>query len=163
MRRRGCSLALLFVVLMGCGGYEIDVTIYDPDRAYNGYTFFGSRSDRRILGVNMEGEVLWDFQVYDHLSPGEMNGFEVHEDGTILFLQDGVPRILDLSDYSILYEGRDIGGHHDVTLTPMQTILCPSREGIYVDYEPWRPYNTLMADVITEFDMASKEVIWETT
>ncbi len=161
MKRIGCSLTILFAALLGCQPYEIEVTIYDPDRAYNGYTFFGSGTNQKIIGVNMEGEVLWDFQVYDSLQLGEMAAFEVQEDGTMLFIQHGVPRVLDLSDYSIPYEGPDILGHHDITLTPMRTILCPTREAIYVDHEPWRPYNTLTADVITELDMASNEIIWE--
>jgi hypothetical protein len=161
MKGIGCSLACLLAAIVGCGDYEIEVTVYDPDRAYNGYTFFESRSNKRILGVNMEGEVLWDVQVYDRLFPGEMNGFEYQRNGTLLFLQYGIPRVMDLSDYSILYEGNDIGGHHDSTLTPIQTILCPTRENIKVDYEPWWPFTTLIADIITEVDMASNEIIWE--
>jgi hypothetical protein len=161
MRRIACGLALLFLALTGCHGYEVEVTIYDPDRAYNGYTFFNSRSDKRILGVDMEGEIHWNLQVFDRLWPGDMDGFELQDDGTLLFIQYGVPLIMDLSDYSIVFEGAVIGGHHDVTMTPMQTILCPTREGLYVEYEPWWPFNTLVADVISELDMATNEVIWE--
>ncbi len=155
------TASLLMLLLAGCGGYEIEITTYDPDRAYNGYTYFESRSDKRILAVDMEGTVIWDLQVIDRLLPGEMNGFEVLEDGNVLFLHRGVRRIVDPSDNSFLYVDEPYGGHHDVTKTPMDTILCLHTEWFQVDYEPWMPQNTLMGDVILEVDMATQQVIWE--
>jgi outer membrane protein assembly factor BamB len=34
-------------------------------------------------------------------------------------------------------------------------------ERFEVDYEPWWPFTTLAGDIVTEYDMVSKEVIWE--
>jgi hypothetical protein len=157
-----CWLVSLFVTpLVGCGDYEIEVTTYDPSRTYDGYTYFESRSDRRILGVDMTGQVVSDIQVMDHLFPGEMNGFEYLDDDTILFLHQGVRRIIDPFTLEFLYVDDPLGGHHDLTKTPMDTILFLNSEWFQVDYEPWMPFNTLMGDVIMEIDMASKQIVWE--
>ena len=143
------------------GGYEIEVTTYDPDRAYNGYTYFESRSDKRILGVDMEGEIVFNLQVIDRLWPGQMNGFEVLDDGNILFLYQGRRLVVDVSDNSVLYQDGHPGGHHDLTKTPMDTILWIQEQWFQVDYEPWMPQNTLAGDVIMETDMATQQIIWE--
>lgn len=156
-----CCLAFLFAALAGCYGYEVEVTVWDPDRAYNGYTFFQSRSDKRILGVNMEGEILWNLQILDRLWPGDMDGFEYLGEDNLILLHYGAPKIVDLTDNSFLYQGPVFGGHHDVTLTPMQTIMSLVIDRFQVDYEPWLPNNTLIGDSVKEVDMATGQIIWQ--
>ncbi len=44
----------------------IEVTIYDPSKAYNGSTLLGDAYNNRLIEVGMEGNIIWEYSV-----PGE--------------------------------------------------------------------------------------------
>ncbi len=137
------------------------VSRYDPSRAWNGITYFTSRSARRILAVEMDGTVDWDFAAMDRLDVGNANGFEYEDDGTVAYICNGSPMLVNVADMEILYAGPFEHAHHSITMTPWGTLLFLAADVFDIDYEPWYPSTCAQGDEIKELDMETDEVVWE--
>jgi hypothetical protein len=155
------SIVLFLVLFSGCGEYTIVVSQYDASRAYNGYTYFRPRPSGELICVDMTGEVIWNYLEPVNYFWGRNLDFEVLEEGTVLYMSAGRHKIIDPQDDTILWEDGPQGGHHTVELTPRGTILFLTNEYFDVDYEPWKPLDRLLGDVIKEIDMDTQEIVWE--
>jgi hypothetical protein len=141
--------------------YSIEIVRYDPSRACNGVTIFQDLLNGTLVSVNMEGEVLWDFHEPGYYVGGQNLGFDVLEDGKILFMQEERRKILDPSSMEIVWEDQPLGGHHSVSRTARGTILFLNDEWFDVEYDPSQPPISLLGDVIQEVDAATGELVWE--
>lgn len=70
---------------------NIQVSVYDPEKAFNGTTLFTDGHDSenfRVLEVNMEGEIIWEYDVPSELIKGQPVGFdaELLENGNLLIV-----------------------------------------------------------------------------
>lgn len=70
------------------------VSAYDPDRAYDGTTLLTDSHDAtnlRIVEVNMDGEVVWEYAVPRSLVKGQPVGFDAERlaNGNVLFVLSG--------------------------------------------------------------------------
>jgi hypothetical protein len=73
---------------------EIYVDIYDPEKVYAGTTLFtdiGDPQDPRIVEVNMQGEIVWQYDLPESLIAYTQPGFDVEllSTGNILVVQPG--------------------------------------------------------------------------
>jgi|GEM_PF-2314742 len=147
----------------GCSGYEIEIREYDFDRAYNGYTYFSVWSAGRIIAVDMDGTTLWNSFDLGKISMGTANGFRyIEEESLVVCLRNEKPMAVRTDDYEVVFDGKYDKAHHSVLMTPERTIMYLAREridGIVGDF--WSPEGCLLADVIKEIEMDTKEIIWE--
>ena len=67
--------------------------------------------------------MILDFPATDSLHVGMANGFEVEEDGTIIYILHGQPVVMRRSDKTVLYQGPDDSAHHSITKTPQGTLM----------------------------------------
>jgi len=75
----------------GTADPDIRVEIYDPDRAYNGTTFFADihePGNHRIIEVNMLGEVVWEYTIPREWQRFSHPGFDVErlDNSDVLFM-----------------------------------------------------------------------------
>lgn len=160
-RAATAAACLVATLLGGCYDYEIVVSRYDPARAYNGLTYFQDVFTGALLGVDMDGEVLWEHTEPSDYTDGDNLGFRVLDNGNILYTGDSRRKILDPWENEVLWEDEQRGGHHDLRMTPQGTILFLTNEWFYVDYDPWKPNNRLLGDVVQELDPQTGEILWE--
>ncbi len=88
----GESFALLSPSNVKKGKLAVDV--YYPDRACNGTTLFADVHDRqnpRIVEVDMEGKVVWEYVIPQHLRQHTQPGLDVETpaNGNVLFVLPG--------------------------------------------------------------------------
>ncbi len=155
-------LASCLFALAACSqGDSVKVVEYDPDRAWNGHTYFTSRGAKKIVGTDMEGNIFFDFLATDELHYGMANGFEVEEDGTIVYIVAGRAVVMRRSDLTVLYRGPSVVAHHSITKTPQGTLMFLAADPFSVDHEPWYPVTCAQGDVILELDPETGEFVWE--
>jgi len=142
----------------GCDEYTIEISRYDPDQAFNGTTFFQSMASRVLVQCDMEGNILWE---YRDPAAHQIGDFEILEDGNILYMTEGAPKIIRYADRTIVWEHRKIAGHHSLILTPMGTLMMIVSEWFDVEHEPWWPVYKVHGDKIIEMDLDTHEIIWE--
>jgi len=157
----GCALS--GAILGACNpDYSIEVVTYDPDRALNGVTVFQDLMNGTLVAVDMEGAVIWDLLYEDGYYVGGQNlGFDVLQDGNILFMHDEKRKILDPGTMEVVWEDSQLGGHHSVSRTHRGTILYLNDEWFEVEYDPEMPPIQLLGDVIQEVDGVTGELVWE--
>ncbi len=168
-RRRDPRLFLAFLALAasgmvqaGCNAdYSIEIAQYDPSRAYNGTTIFQDLLNGTLIAVDMEGEVLWDHFASGFYVGGKNLGFDVLEDGQILFMHEDKRKILDPTQGVTVWEDEPLGGHHSVSMTSRGTILFLNDEWFEVEYDPAKPAILLLGDVIQEVDGTTGDLVWE--
>jgi hypothetical protein len=156
------ACACSFLALPACSPeYSIEVATYDPSLACNGVTVFQDLMNGTLVSVNMEGEVLWDLNQPGYYIGGQNLGFDVLEDGNILFMHDEKRKILDPETMEIVWEDEPLSGHHSVSMTHRGTILFLNDEWFDVEYDPDKPPISLLGDVIQEVDAVTGELVWE--
>ena len=155
-----CACAL--PALSACNPeYSIEVVTYDPTRAFNGVTVFQDLLNGTLVSVNMRGNVLWDLYMGDYYVGGLNLGFDVLDDGNVLFMHEGRRKILDPGRMELVWEDEPLGGHHAVSMTHRGTILFLNNEWFWVEYDPEKPPIALLGDMIHEVDPATGELVWE--
>ena len=87
-------LVCCLLPLSHCSEERVQVARYDPSRAWNGHTYFTSRSAQRIVGVDMDGSIFLNYAATDSVQVGMANGFEVEEDGTMVYILLGKPMMM---------------------------------------------------------------------
>ena len=152
-------LAPLLLFLVSACGEWIVVWEHDPDRAWNGYTYFIGWETSRIIRVDMEGNAEWDFHVPGPIEVGKAHGFRV-KDGTFTYACLGKPVLADVADQSILFEGPNLAAHHSITITPAGTLLFLAQD-LFNVVEPSWYVGRVRGDVIREIDPDTAEVLWE--
>jgi len=158
----GLACLWVFPSLCACNPeYSIEIVTYDPSRADNGITVFQDLMNGTLVSVNMEGEVLWDLYLKGYYVGGQNLGFDVLEDGDILFMHEEKRKILDPTLMEIVWEDAPTGGHHSVSMTRRGTILFLNDEWFEVLYDPDKPPIALLGDKIHEVDPATGELLWE--
>ncbi len=163
---RYSAFVLVFLFLysgVGCMSYEIDITEYDPARAYNGYTYFSVRSVQLIMAVDMNGNEVWNPVGTGVVNVGNAHGFRfVEEESLIVYVNDHRPLAMRTEDYEIVFEGPYDKAHHSIVMTPDRTLMYLSMERVDgVPGEYWLPEGCLIEDVIKEIDMDTEEIVWE--
>jgi hypothetical protein len=153
------TLALLLVFMNAGCEESIVVSQYDPDRAWDGYTYFIGWEMSRIVRVDMEGIVGWDFQVPGSIEVGKAHGFRV-KDGTVAYASMGRPILANLEDEAILFEGPYLGAHHSIVITPAGTLLFVAEDVFDVNDPSWY-VGSVRGDVLREIDTATAEIVWE--
>lgn len=158
-------LVLGFMVVLGfpaaaCVDYTIVLTEFDPDRAFPGTTYFTARDAKRILGVELDGSVSWDFLSTDNVAVGDANGFRVHGE-KIAYIFKKKPMLARLADKKILFDGPRLEAHHSITMTPHGTLLFLAGDPFPVDYPPWLPAHCAQGDAILEVDPTTRQILWE--
>ena len=151
-------LGFILLIHCGCDEYSILISHYDPDQACNGNTYFQSMASRVVVVCDMEGNVSWE---YRDPAAHQIGDFEILEDGNILYMTEGAPKIISFEDQSILWEHKKIAGHHALILSPMGTLMMIQSEWFDVDYDPWKPVNKVHGDKIIEMDLDTHEIFWE--
>jgi hypothetical protein len=105
INRSTIILCSLLVFLVGCGGApatesptateekpgQIYVDVYDPEKACDGTTLFADLHDPqipRIVEVNMQGEIVWEYVIPENLRRYQEPGLDVKllSNGNILFV-----------------------------------------------------------------------------
>jgi len=107
----------------GTADPDIAVEVYDPDKAYNGTTFFADihePGNHRIIEVNMLGEVVWEYKVPPEWQRFSNPGFDVEHlaDDNILFM---LPRygVVEVDrGGNVVWTYRDPKVTHDVDRLP---------------------------------------------
>jgi len=150
--------ALAILVLAGCDEYRLVISHFDPDRACAGSTFFQSMASRIVVGCDLDGSVFWE---YRDPAAHQIGDFEILEDGNLLYLTEGAPKIIDFEDQTILWQDRKMAGHHSILLTPMGTVMMIVSDWFEVDYDPWKPANKVHGDKIVEIDPETHQILWE--
>jgi hypothetical protein len=113
--------ALFFLLSLNSSTAEINsndqthafvVDMYDPQKAYNGTILIPDNYDKdhpRIIEVDMEGEIIWEYAVPDNLKQNTNPGFDVER------LQNG-HTLITYSRYGIVeidYAGNVVWEHRD--------------------------------------------------
>ncbi len=149
------SLTLLVMsgVLSSCQ-YEISIHAYDPTQACNGLTLFAPHYDNRFLAVDMEGNVVLEFERPDFKLD---TAFEILEDGSLLILGDTLIYRFRWPDTVVwAFPHPQSSAHHSVIQMPNGHIMY-----LYyylMDAEGWdRPFG---ADGIIEADPYTGEIFW---
>lgn len=143
-----------------CVDYTVVVTEYDPDRTFNGTTYFTSRDAKRILGVDLDGTIAWDFISTDNIAVGDANGFRYHE-GNVVYIFKKKPMMVRVEDKKILFDGPREEAHHSIIRTPHDTLMFLAGDPFEIDYPPWYPVTCVQGDVIKEIDLNTREIVWE--
>ena len=163
----GIPLPAFFLLLLplaiactACVDYTIVVEEHDPDRAFNGITYFTSRDAKRLIGVDMDGSVVWDFISTDNVAVGDANGFRVH-DGKVVYIFKKKPMMVRVEDKEILFDGPPEEAHHSITMTPHGTLMFLAGDPFDVDYPPWYPVTCVQGDTIKEIDLDTREIVWQ--
>ncbi len=102
---------------------DIVVDIYDPEKAYNGTTLFPDIHDSdepRVIEVNMEGEIVWEYVLPDHLKQYTNPGFDAEllaNDNVLVVLpRNGIYEID--RDGNVVWEHLDEKVSHDADRLP---------------------------------------------
>ncbi len=94
----------------------LEVTIYDEEKAYEGTTFLTDSNSKRVVEINMLGEVLWEFSPLD-----EWDGFDqmrmveaelLPNDNILLLLGNYGLYEID-REYNIIWSYEDSKASHD--------------------------------------------------
>ncbi len=157
------GILLLFSAPVGCldlSKYKFVITNYDPDQAYNGYTFFQTNYNYGgVFAVDMDGQVLWHRQAATGLG-GAMLGLTVGDDGNAAANIKGYPEIFNPVTDTLVWEDPDYVVHHMLFVSDWGTLFFLSTETFQVDYPPWSAC-FLISEIIMEVDMATHELLWE--
>ena len=146
-------IVLLSIVCTGCPtDYMIDIVNYDPELAYNGWTVFNNMINRSIQAVDLEGNVMWEYQRWSWV----IGDFEVLPNGDILFMSHQKLYILRLPD-EIIWQMDAPSCHHCVIQRPNGNIVYLFHNKIVVEGWdlPWRGTG------IREITMDTGETVWE--
>lgn len=143
--------------------FTITISHYDPDQAYDGYTYFETYFNYPgYFCVDMEGRVLWRRDVQVGIF-GDSAGLGLAADGNVLALPGNRPTVFNPVWDTVLWEWNDHrdAAHHSISMTSRGTILFLEREeGIPVEDSPW-PNCEIVGDAIKEVDLGTHEVVWE--
>lgn len=97
---------------------NLQVSIYDAQKAYNGTTLLTDGHDPsnfRVLEVNMRGEIVWEYSIPEELIKGQPVGFdaELLENGNILIVlsKSGIYEVN--MDGDIVWSYKDENVSHD--------------------------------------------------
>jgi hypothetical protein len=151
------SALLIGTVLAGCTPiYKIEVTTYDPSKTYDGTTYFQAHVAGTYIGVNMEGDVLWEDQEIGPWVGGANMGFDPLPDGNVLIMGTDVRKIVNPSTDQVLWQDNPNPGHHSVMQLPWGDIMYLSNEMFRSSLgRDW------LGDVITIVDNTTKNILWE--
>lgn len=153
-------LAAALLATSGCG-YEVILEYHDPDRAHQGITFATNFDQQRLTAIDMDGTVVWDFEVHDPgWSVGQANGFRVQDDGTICYLLGGGPVLADIANYEILNVGPYVDGHHSITMTPHDTYMVLAGDVFELNEPPFDKFPCVRGDKLLEIDL-NGNILWE--
>ncbi len=155
--RIACTcFVLLLLTALGCEyEYEIEVTHYDPARAYNGETLFASMHFPKVfLSVGMEGNQIWAFEDPDCYNFWD---FEVTVSQDILYNCANHLVVRFRPPDTILWKRWFPAAHHSLVELPWGNILFLT--DTYVQAAPWQ--EPLISDVIREIDPGTWEIVWE--
>ncbi len=157
-------LVLAFVLvatvsLPACQQETLTVSVYDPSRAWNGYTYFTARDAKRILCVDMDGNITWDFYVPGDVRIGNANGFR-YQDGEVAYISTERPMRVRVRDDTILFEGPFDKAHHSIVFTPQGTLMYLSKDMFEIDVPGWYA-GCVRGDRIREIDQETGEIVWE--
>jgi len=92
------------------------VSVYDEEKAYKGTTLFTDTHDPskiRALEIDMEGEIVWEFEIPQEWLKGSLVGFdaELLENGNILFI------ISNSGVYEIDRDGNTVWSYSDAKVS----------------------------------------------
>ncbi len=150
------EIVLIFglLCLAGCGEYEVEVTTYNPELAYDGITIFNNLSGKTVVAVDMEGNILWTF----FRALGHMIGdFEIQPNGDILCATSGEAFLLRPPD-EILWLVDTPANHHSMIMLPNGNLMFLF--GYFIDdVEGW--VLPIRADGIHELNPYTGEIVWE--
>jgi len=159
--RTPAGVLLLALLLLGCYQPVCLITEYDPDQAYNGYTFFQSNYlFPAAFCVDMEGNQLWGRHAAIGLE-GTLLGIDVLNDGNVITNLKGYPQIFNPVTDSLVWEDSSRLAHHSLIRTPWESVVFLSSDPFVVaDYPPWKDC-LIFGDVILEIDMQTHAIVWE--
>jgi hypothetical protein len=118
---RALFVCLSMIFPQGClqDEYEIIISHHDPDKAYEGNTFFQAHVFHPgYFSIRMDGEVLWQ-RASENILQGNGVGLEVMRDGDVVTMLDrSHPTIIDPDTDEALRKDTEHRGHHMVAETP---------------------------------------------
>jgi len=96
----------------GLADLSFEVDVYNPDKAWKGTTILADNHNRkkpRIVELNMKGEIVWKYDLPDHLRNYTNPGFDVEllPSNTVLFVLPGK------GIYEINRQGKVVWSHLD--------------------------------------------------
>ena len=164
---RLCVFLLALLALLGLTGCppfpdpEIQISHYDPFRAYEGTTYFeAAYFFPGYFAVDMEGNILW-YRSNAISIAGDGAGMSMMADGKILAMPEMVPTIFDPQEDTILWEHFEHRTHHSIIESPWGTVLFLVQEDVEHNHEPWGTCRVL-GDKIVEINL-EHETLWEWT
>lgn len=113
----------IFVILLNSSAYaSYSITAHNPGKAYQGKTIFGDTSSSvdKIVEIDMDGNVLWQYQIPVALYRGKhgkrnhLNDVELLPDGNILFNIALVGAYEISKDGGLVWKHLDSEMSHDV-------------------------------------------------
>jgi len=143
--------------------YQINISNYNPGKAYNGYTYFQSHVFYPgYFKIDMNGNTLWN-RPQGVVVQGAGIGLDLLDDGTVLTALLEHPTIIDPDTDETLYTDAFHTGHHSLAYTPWGTILSLDQYIVDTNYPPWQGCPVL-GDKIVELDPdlpSPFNVVWE--
>ncbi len=115
-------------------GQEFGVVLHKPEKACRGYNLYCSRISPEVILIDMRGEVLHRWSTAE-AEEGIWDEAVMLKSGDIVVIVK-FKQLLRLDWHSNLIWKRDISAHHDVTLSPENTL--------YVIERTWADYRDLM-------------------
>ena len=139
-------------ILCSCD-YEILITAYDPDKAFNGLTCFYPYLNNLFQVADMEGRIVLEFEAPDMRMDGD---FEILWDGRVLIMGEGAIFLYRPSGTAEWAVSAPLC-HHCVIPMPNGHIMYIF--GYYLAVEGWDlPF---LADGIREVDPSTGDTVWE--
>ena len=129
-------------------GVNISVTVWNPEKTYNGTTF--TLAWGHLLGINMAGQLIWK---YEGPQGCWMEEKLVGEDHLLLWgLFDMTTEIREIDlDGNIFFQHREKGIHHDVIKISEDKIM-------YLYQLKW--WRMRVGDEIRVMDTETHEILW---
>ncbi|MFX0091669.1 MAG: aryl-sulfate sulfotransferase [Candidatus Hodarchaeota archaeon] len=168
------SVILIFIVFFALFGFEertlaipdtsdseVFINTWDPSKTYNGTTIFSPYMNKALIETDMDGNVLWVYQLKDHGITGDnlegIQDIEPLEDGTFLLAVRGYGLLKIDHQGRTLWEYQDIQAHHDVDLLDNGHILYLSSA-----FDNKSVINvSLEYDLVIELNPNTGEVVWQ--
>lgn len=142
------------VLLSSCALYDISISSYDPENAYNGLTFFTPFRDTQFHIIDMVGNPVFDFDLF---GPSTLDAdFEVLDDGGILILSSHAIYKFRLPD-TIEWYFPAPDSHHCAIQIPNGNIMYIFSYSL--DVAGWD--SPFLADGIREVNPHTWEIVWE--
>ena len=146
--------------------YPTGTTIYDPGNAYEGYTLYHAAAGKRVLLINMRGNIIhyWEapdplyIEYAEPLSNGNLLAYATVGECRILIELDWNSNpVWEFHDNAIVCLPGEFGMHHDFERLESGNTLILCRD--YRDVPEISP-NTILDDYIIEVSPEG-EIVWE--